>query len=236
MFDATLNQTKTAENINKFYRLQLLESATGEQFYLHTRWGRVGEAGRKKTKGPGSLPGALTDFKDKFKDKTGLTWEEKRGSLKKPKADKYTFLGIDYTNVDKDEDDDVQRLIDLIVNKNHFNSVRQKSGHDKDRLPLGNLDETTLARGFECLNGLASLLMETARYGTNQEDAIQQLSDDYYSIIPHVFKRHRPPLIDNDHILRKELAMLGTLMDGYGSHRGHRKASDGARKMEEAEV
>ena len=43
--------------------------------------------------------------------------------------------------------------------------------------------------------------------------AIEDFSNKYYSTIPHEFGRDRPPLIDNNEILRKEVAMLDTLTD-----------------------
>jgi poly [ADP-ribose] polymerase len=42
---------------------------------------------------------------------------------------------------------------------------------------------------------------------------IEEWTNKYYSTIPHVFGRDRPPLVDNDDILRKEVAMLDTLSD-----------------------
>lgn len=42
---------------------------------------------------------------------------------------------------------------------------------------------------------------------------IEEFTNKYYSTIPHVFGRDRPPMINNDDILRKEVAMLDTLTD-----------------------
>ena len=43
--------------------------------------------------------------------------------------------------------------------------------------------------------------------------AIEDFSNKYYSTIPHEFGRNRPPLIDNNDILRQETSMLDTLTD-----------------------
>lgn len=67
IFDATLNQTNSGNNNNKFYRLQLLED-DGE-YYTWTRWGRVGNNGQSKMLGDGSIDTALKFFHDKFKGK-----------------------------------------------------------------------------------------------------------------------------------------------------------------------
>ena len=71
--DATLNQTESGKNANKFYRVQLLEHDTG-QYFTWTRWGRVGETGQSKVLGSGDFGEALREFEKKFKDKTGHTW------------------------------------------------------------------------------------------------------------------------------------------------------------------
>ena len=42
---------------------------------------------------------------------------------------------------------------------------------------------------------------------------IEEFSNKYYSTIPHVFGRNKAPLIDNNDILQKEVAMLDTLSD-----------------------
>lgn len=46
---------------------------------------------------------------------------------------------------------------------------------------------------------------------TNQ--AIEDFTNKYYSTIPHEFGRHRPPAINNNELLRKEISMLDTLTD-----------------------
>jgi poly [ADP-ribose] polymerase 2/3/4 len=47
----------------------------------------------------------------------------------------------------------------------------------------------------------------------NTIQAIEDFTNRYYSTIPHVFGRNTPPKIDNDNILRQEVAMLDTLTD-----------------------
>ena len=45
------------------------------------------------------------------------------------------------------------------------------------------------------------------------EQVIEDFSNKYYSTIPHEFGRNRPPLINNNDILRQETSMLDTLTD-----------------------
>lgn len=71
IFDATLNQTNSGNNNNKFYRLQLLSDGRG--YYTWTRWGRVGNNGQSKMLGDGSLDTALKFFHEKFKGMGSLS-------------------------------------------------------------------------------------------------------------------------------------------------------------------
>lgn len=75
----------------KFYRLQLLYKEDKDEYYAHTRWGRVGEFGQVKTMGPNSLDEALKDFDKKFKDKSGHKWEDRAEPAKKGKCKCFQF-------------------------------------------------------------------------------------------------------------------------------------------------
>ncbi|KAL9055456.1 MAG: hypothetical protein Q9162_003554 [Coniocarpon cinnabarinum] len=235
IFDASLNQSQVAMNANKFYRLQLLQ--VNKQYSVHTRWGRVGEFGQKKTMDFQDVESALKEYKKKFREKSGLKWDD-RGS--EPVKGKYTFLEKSYDDDDEDndqgavkkeEDDDVdskdqpasklpvqvQRLMELIFNENHFNSVLENIGYNAEKLPLGKLGKSTIQKGFEHLKELSSLICHPSlapdKYGTSQQDALEDFTNQYYSTIPHVFGRARPPMINNTDLLAKEVAMLDTLTD-----------------------
>ena len=181
--------------------------------------------------GPLDLDGARKEFDKKFKDKSGHKWDERSEPAKKGK---YTFLEKSYEDDEdevkdevKDEEEEekvesklprqTQRLIELIFNSNHFNAVLEQIGYNANKLPLGKLSKATLKTGFEHLNELASLIkhpnLAQNKYNTSQHEAIEDFSNKYYSTIPHEFGRNRPPLIDNNDILRSEIAMLDTLTD-----------------------
>lgn len=108
-------------------------------------------------------------------------------------------------------------MIELIFNENHFNSVLENIGYNSDKLPLGKLGKSTIKKGFEHLQELAKLIKRPARaqskHNVSREEAIEDFTNKYYSVIPHIFGRNRPPLIDNNDILQRETAMLDTLAD-----------------------
>jgi poly [ADP-ribose] polymerase 2/3/4 len=142
--------------------------------------------------GPFSLEEALKEFEKKFKDKSGLNWDDRSAE---PKSKKYTFIEKNYESDEEDADagglDDgdkgqkaekakselpiqTQQLMELIFNENHFNSVLEELGYNADKLPLGKLGKSTLKKGFEHLQELASLIKHPSlsqnKYGVSQRE------------------------------------------------------------------
>ncbi|CAG8738737.1 16063_t:CDS:2, partial [Acaulospora morrowiae] len=52
VWDCLLNQTNVANNNNKFFVIQLLKLDSANQYFVFTRWGRVGYEGQQSTLGP----------------------------------------------------------------------------------------------------------------------------------------------------------------------------------------
>jgi poly [ADP-ribose] polymerase 2/3/4 len=187
----------------QFYFLQLLKCEKckqGSNFWTHTRWGRVGEFGQSKTIGPSDEEEALTEFEKKFGSKTGLSWDERTEEPLGGK--KYTYLEKAY----EDEDDSqkttakgkdapksklpiqTQRLIELIFNENHFNSVLEDIGYNKDKLPLGKLGKNTLKTGFKHLQELASLIKHPSlaqnKYSMTQKAVCRECPSHVFLLTP----------------------------------------------------
>jgi predicted DNA-binding WGR domain protein len=123
----------------QFYFIQLIKAQNGGSHYCHTRWGRVGESGKSNTNTYGSLEEAMDDFKNRFKEKTGLKWEDR---LDEPKDKKYTYLQKNYdvredAEVNEEEKPTVesklplqsQELIRFIFNDDHFQATMQSIGY-----------------------------------------------------------------------------------------------------------
>lgn len=147
--------------------------------------------------GPTDFDSAMKEFEKKFKDKSGHKWEDRN---EPPKKGKYTYIEKNY---DDDEDEDAengvkkeedaeqkdaiaselpmatQRLIELIFNQNHFNSVLESIGYNQDKLPLGKLGKSTLKQGFEHLRELASLIKHPSlaqnKYSISQKEVRMHL-------------------------------------------------------------
>lgn len=219
------SQTNAGRNNNKFYRLQLLFDASSYQYRTWTRWGRVGDYGQNKYWGDGSLADAQFMFNRKFKDKTGLSWDDRAAT---PKSGKYVFLERSYDSDSEDADDDdedaeerkpppctlhpaVQDLIKVIFNQQYVADTMASMNYDSKKMPLGKLSKATILRGFQTLQYLAACI--DASLAGQDADSVEELSNLFYSLIPHNFGRNRPPIINNLNVVKTEIKLLETLID-----------------------
>lgn len=237
IWDATLNQTNSGANNNKFYLIQVLVCSGKGDYRAWTRWGRVGENGQSAMLGDGSLKDAQSEFQKKFRSKSGLPWSDR---LKPAKENKYAFLERNYEESDdedekpekggkkqeKEEDEEevestlsapIQNLMSFIFNQNHILSVMAAMSYDARKLPLGKLSERTLQEGFRLLKELSELIDNPANaqttYNMTFTAAAENLSNRYFTTIPHVFGRNKPPVLQNDLLLKRECELLETLTD-----------------------
>ncbi|KAJ6015297.1 poly polymerase catalytic domain-containing protein [Penicillium herquei] len=240
VWDATLNQTDSKLNHNKFYRLQLLEYPGEEKKYLTwTHWGRVGEGGQSGVLN-GWVLGNVYDFKSakdhfekKFKSKAGMIWTQRL--IKMPVRGKYTFIERSYSeeatdeNVNSTEEKEqkspsvplkvectleqpLQDLMSFIFNTNHFQSAMEAMSYDSQKLPLGKLSDRTLKAGFALLKEITQLQAEPIHDAKWQAD-IESVSNQYFTTIPHDFGRKRPPILISDQLIKKEIELLEALTD-----------------------
>ncbi|KIW27433.1 uncharacterized protein PV07_07170 [Cladophialophora immunda] len=236
IYDATLNKSDAKVNNNKFYRLQLLRSTSG--FYTWTRWGRVGERGQNKMLGDGSLDDALSYFGVKFKEKAGLTWENRDAPSRKGK---YAYLEINYADSEDEGEKGaaqvtrkgdgpvkekvfaesklmppVQRLMELIFNLQFFNNTMADFDYDASKMPLGKLSKKTLLKGYEVLKDLALLIADPSvatGLGEQPGQAVMDRSNQYFSLVPHVVGRRSLPVLRDMNSIKREIQLLETLTD-----------------------
>ncbi|KAF1961008.1 PARP-domain-containing protein [Byssothecium circinans] len=229
--DALLNQTNASNNNNKFYRIQLLWSPTTGDHKTWTRWGRVGVYGQTAILGGGDVDDAIQQYNKKFKDKSGLAWND-RGA--EPKKGKYAYVERSYEPDSEEEVEDVvdangydrdsrsvspakstlavpvQNLMRLIFNQGYMDEAMTALNYDANKMPLGKLSKATINRGFQTLRDLAALFNGGAGYSSQD---VEDLSNTYYSLIPHSFGFTRPPVIKDGTTLKRELDLLDSLGD-----------------------
>ncbi|KIX09899.1 uncharacterized protein Z518_00980 [Rhinocladiella mackenziei CBS 650.93] len=236
-WNATLNMSDSIANNNKFYRIQLLVNKFDE-YFTWTRWGRVGDKGQSKMLGNGSLDVAITEFKKKFKDKHGNTWEDREGPQK---PNKYTLIEINYEDSDNEDGlqsqqstpkreypdhepvrvksqlaPSVQRLMELIFNLQLFDNTMASFNYDANKMPLGKLSKKTVLRAYEVLKELTSLVADRnlmTGLGLHYDQAIADRSNQYFSLVPHAVGRRSVPLLQDMGSIKREIQLLETLTD-----------------------
>ncbi|THH11380.1 hypothetical protein EW145_g694 [Phellinidium pouzarii] len=242
VWDGMLNQTNIGKNANKFYVLQLLHPINdASSCLLFVRWGRTGENGASQTKGPWAPGQAINEFKKQFRSKTGTAWEQRHGMVARP--GKYTWLERDFETSGKDDrgegasqdigknkvkdevepekipdsvlPSEVQNLCRIIFNTSFIDAALSSMNYDANKLPLGKLSKATILKGFAALKSLSEVIENaaTAAQFNAFDNACSELSDQYYSIIPHVFGRNKPIVINTMPQLKKELELVDALGD-----------------------
>lgn len=223
-YDCTLNQTNIGANNNKYYIIQLLQPLNNDsQFQLFVRYGRVGEPGVKDTKYFDNEATAVKEFEKKFKDKTANKWEDREKFV--PKTKKYTLIIMDAGGEEEEEivetttgeqtsmmpsklDKATQDLVDLLFDKDMFNTALKKYDIDVKKMPLGKLSKLQISKGFEVLEEIEEVIKKKGTYAK-----IAELSSKFYTVIPQDFGRRTPTPIQNQELLQAKYDMLVVLSD-----------------------
>ncbi|ORC82980.1 poly(ADP-ribose) polymerase [Trypanosoma theileri] len=224
LYQCTLNQTNISSNNNKYYILQLLEPDHGGPYYVFTRWGRVGISGQNKTECFSNVQDAVRSYCKKFYEKTRNCWSN-RANFKKVEG-QYYLMDIDYGAEEVEKKDsaqvkkkkkmekkevvesalpkELQYLMRLIGNKDNMTQTMRELDINTDQMPLGKISKPQILRAYEVLKGLEKELKKP-------RPKLEEMSGQFYTLIPHVFGNRKPPVIDSMSMLRKKMEMLETL-------------------------
>jgi poly [ADP-ribose] polymerase 2/3/4 len=87
--------------------------------------------------------------------------------------------------------------------------------YDANKLPLGKLSQNTLTKGNLTLKDISEVLADHSlartKHGGSLAEVLTQLTSRYYTIIPHVFGRATPPVINNIARLKLEAELIESL-------------------------
>ncbi|KAK9945695.1 hypothetical protein M0R45_011194 [Rubus argutus] len=225
VYDAMLNQTNVGHNNNKFYVIQALESDDGGSFMVYYRWGRVGVKGQNKLLGPyTSRDSAIEEFEKKFSEKTRNDWSERKTFQSFPKC--YVWLEMDYSEnecqsaveekngsalvaqpLETKLDPRIAKFVSLICNIAMMKQYMMEIGYNADKLPLGKLSKPTILKGYNILKSIADVI------GQSNKSMLEQLSGEFYTVIPHDFgfKKMSNFVIDTPQKLKQKLEMVEAL-------------------------
>lgn len=99
----------------------------------------------------------------------------------------------------------VKSFVDLIFHKDTFTYSMQQFELDVKKMPLGKLSKTQIQKGFSILVDIEDAI--------KNNKSTRELSDKFFTVIPHSFGRRAPPVISNLEALQKKMDMLNVLSD-----------------------
>ncbi|XP_023213752.1 poly [ADP-ribose] polymerase 1-like [Centruroides sculpturatus] len=219
IYNAILGMVDIIKGTNSYYKLQLLAGDRSHQFWVFRSWGRVGTTigGNKLEEFYGKLD-AVTEFKRLYEEKTGNMWEERNNFVKHP--NKFYPLDIDYgqdsdpqmkklePGVDSKLPKAVQELICLIFDIESMKRQMTEFELDLKKMPLGKLSKKQIEQAYAVLTELQEL-----KNKNENQSKILDASNRFYTLIPHDFGLKKPPLLDNDRIIKSKLEMLDSLLE-----------------------
>lgn len=111
----------------------------------------------------------------------------------------------------------IQNLMALIFNSSIMQQQMLAMSYDANKLPLGKLSKSTINQGFLALKAIGELIndisLAQSQYHTSLQAAYIQLTNRYYSVIPHAFGRNVPPVISTPQMLKREVELIESLGD-----------------------
>lgn len=226
-YDFMLNQTNIGQNNNKFYLVQILVNSAGTQYGVIFRWGRVNEPGQSQWYTFTNKAAAIAAANKKVKEKSTHFIETIRSNPNvETKPGKYTYLQRfgalddgedDEPEDEEDEEDDTEKitlhprlrsLLEMISDTTMINQALFQYGYDANKLPLGKLNKNVLERGIKKLEEIGKELAKDSP----SSFALNQLSSEFYTLIPHAHGRSALPPIKTQTEVEKKIELVESLM------------------------
>ena len=223
-YSCILNMVDIARGYNSYYKLQLLESDKGMKkvYRVYRAWGRLGTTiGDDKTEQFLSKNVAIENFEEVYLDKTGNEWSN-RSKFEK-KAGKFAPVEVNYednSSCDEVQDFDkgesklpvpLQNLIKLIANFENLKRDMLEFEIDMEKMPLGRLSKNQINEGYKILSEASLYVNEEDREKNKMK--ILDVSNRFFTVIPHDFGMRRAPLLDNTEIINSKCKMLDSLSE-----------------------
>ncbi|XP_029966946.1 poly [ADP-ribose] polymerase 1 [Salarias fasciatus] len=219
MYSATLGLVDIVRGTNSYYKLQLLEDDVQKQYWVFRSWGRVGTTiGGNKLVKFYDKNFALDNFLGLYKEKTGNDW----GCSDFTKyPNKFYPLEIDYgqdeeavknltasAGTKSKLEKPVQELIKMIFDVESMKKAMVEFEIDLQKMPLGKLSKRQIQSAYALLTEVQQAVSDCVA-----EAQILDLSNRFYTLIPHDFGMKKPPLLNTLDYIQAKVQMLDNLLD-----------------------
>ncbi|EDO46812.1 predicted protein, partial [Nematostella vectensis] len=221
VYSATLGMVDISRGTNSYYKLQVLKKDKSSRCYLFRSWGRVGTTigGSKLEDCGNSHNSAVQSFEELYREKTGNEWSERDNFVKHP--NRFYPLEIDYGQAHEDVvkakiemgsksklPSQIQELIKMIFDVESMKKTLIEFEIDLKKMPLGKLTKRQIEKAYSVLGEAQQILSEAA-----SKTAVLDVSNRFYTLIPHDFGMRKPPLLDNQELIKTKIEMLDNLID-----------------------
>lgn len=219
LYTSTLGLTDIQRNKNSFFKLQILKSDIGRDYWLFTSWGRIGtKVGDSSLQRCSSGAEAIVEFENIYKCKTGNKWNS--GYFQK-RPGCYYPIDVDYddgkekiqtmaekSTIPSKLPKTVQDLVSLLFDIDTMKQTMMEFKLDLDKMPLGRLSKKQLQEGYQTLTKISELVARGASRGE-----FVGASNKFYTLIPHNFGVRRAPVIDTLEVVQSKREMIDNLME-----------------------
>ncbi|XP_071963816.1 poly [ADP-ribose] polymerase tankyrase-like [Antedon mediterranea] len=227
------------QGMNNFYKLQVIHQKGKDVYALFTRWGMIGQSGQFQCTPFSTKEEAVKEFLKVFRSKTGNSWSNVKNFEKQPK--KYRLVNADplkSKRVYKGEKNPSfsskivsklpSRVIDVmksLTNHKMYEASMRGINIDTSYLPTSMISRDVLMKAKKILTKVSENLKECNRLRDEnllQEiekfqslmDEINDLSNEYYELIPHIdFSYQNISPLTDENTLKEAVELITNLLD-----------------------
>lgn len=219
LYTSVLSYTDITKNKNSYYKLQVLQSDVGRDYWLFRAWGRIGTTvGDHKIEKYPSADSACNAFEDLFEEKTGNMFNG--GVPLKKKPNKYYPVEVDYDDDKKAKSysaaaeiksklpQPTRELMQMLFDIESMKQTMLEFELDLEKMPLGRLSKKQLSDAYKVLSDLNDLITR----GASPSEFIG-LSNKFFTLVPHNFGMNKAPVIDTLEMIQHKRDILDNLIE-----------------------
>ncbi|EDV98556.1 poly [ADP-ribose] polymerase [Drosophila grimshawi] len=217
-YNIVLGLTDIQRNKNSYYKLQLLEADTKNKYWIFRSWGRIGTTiGGSKVEDFRTVIEAVNCFCNVYSEKTGNDFKNRNNFVKIPGRmypidiqyeDDNVVKDTGNENIDSKLEPSLQSLIKLIFDVESMKKTMMEFHIDMEKMPLGKLSLKQIQSAYSVVTEIYDLIQ---KHGTNS--GFIDASNRFYTLIPHCFGVHAPPLIETIEQVESLRQMLDSLAE-----------------------
>uniref|UniRef100_A0AC35F0P0 PARP-type domain-containing protein n=1 Tax=Panagrolaimus sp. PS1159 TaxID=55785 RepID=A0AC35F0P0_9BILA len=210
------------ESIEKPF-LQLFKHDKKEEYYLYRSWGKIGTPGGLKLECFNKdIDRALKEFKRIFFEKTDNLWENRKTFVKHPSLHDIVEMEVVKKDCNKSQSFDVntsksklpvpikeligipiKELIGSLFDIEIMKESLMAMNVDLQKMPLGKISKTNIMNAMSILKQLESDIRDGA-----SSISILELSNQFYTLIPHACVSQALSLLNNHKIIHEKTQLL----------------------------